>query len=443
MRATKTIVLTVAMMTAGACGDGGSSGDDDSTAVPDARDEQPDAAPPPPPQTVCLARRLQDLPWYDGNLETLQGWIDAAGCGSDDYDPQHKPVALFDWDNTVIKGDVGDAITFWMIANGKVRQPPNQDWHETSPFLTDDAAAALVAACGTSVAAGEPLPTSTDTVCADEILSVYINSKTSTNLAAFAGHDYRTMEPAYAWTAQLLAGYTKAEIEDYASQAITQHLAAAQGATWTVGTRSVAGWFRVYDQIEDLIGVMQSAGYDVWVISASPQPVVEAFAPRVGVAPDHVIGIHQLTDAQGRYTYHFEGCGTVADGDDTMISYIGGKRCWVNKVVFGDTTPAAEQRRPDGQRQYFGAGDSDTDVEFLRDATYKLAINRNKSELMCNAYNNAGDSWAINPMFISPKTQAPDYPCPTAACKDSAGGYVACTDELSAAIPVQVDVVHE
>jgi phosphoserine phosphatase len=279
--------------------------------------------------------------------------------------------------------------------------------------------------------------------CADEILSVYIDSKTRAGEPAFAGHDYRTMEPAYAWTAQLLAGYTKAEVFDFANQAINQHLAAAQGATWTVGTRSVAGWFRVYDQIEDLIGTMQSAGFDVWVISASPQPVVEAFAPRVGVAPDHVIGIHQLVDTAGAYTYDFEGCGAVADGANTMISYIEGKRCWANKVVFGDSTAAASQRRPDGTRQLFGAGDSDTDVEFLRDATYKLVLNRNKKELMCNAYNNAGESWIVNPMFISPKAQSADYPCPTESCKDASGAYVACRDEVGALIPVQIDGVFE
>ena len=62
-----------------------------------------------------------------------------------------KPVALFDWDNTIIKNDFGDAVTFHAIAHDKVRQPPNQDWKATSKFMTDDAATALTTACGTTV----------------------------------------------------------------------------------------------------------------------------------------------------------------------------------------------------------------------------------------------------------------------------------------------------
>ena len=162
----------------------------------------------------------------------------------------------------------------------------------------------------------------------------------------------------------------------------------------------------------------------------------------VGVAPDHVVGIRSRTDGAGHLTYGFEGCGPVADDSDALIPYIEGKRCWINKVVFGDSSPAAIERRPDGSRQVFAAGDSNTDVEFLRDATYKLVLNRNKKELMCNAYNDAGDSWRVNPMFIDPKPQlASGYPCATKACFDSSGAAKPCVDELGNAIPDQVDRV--
>ena len=103
-------------------------------------------------------RAVDERGWYGSNRADLTAWIDAKGCASAGYDPAHKPVALFDWDNTLSKNDFGDAITFWMIANDKVLQPPGQDWHATSAFLTDAAATALTTACGTTVAAGSPLP---------------------------------------------------------------------------------------------------------------------------------------------------------------------------------------------------------------------------------------------------------------------------------------------
>lgn len=62
-----------------------------------------------------------------------------------------------------------------------------------------------------------------------------------------------------------------------------------------------------------------------------------------------------------------------------MISYIEGKRCWVNKVIYGDQSKHAIDRRPENKRQVFGAGDSDTDIEFLRDAKFKLVARRRSS----------------------------------------------------------------
>ena len=74
----------------------------------------------------------------------------------------------------------------------------------------------------------------------------------------------------------------------------------------------------------------------------------------------------------------------------------------------------------------FAAGDSDTDVEFLRDATAcKLAINRNKAELMCRAYDNEDGRWLVNPMFIEPEPKFADgYPCSTKGAIDAEGKEV-------------------
>ena len=69
-------------------------------------------------------------------------------------------------------------------------------------------------------------------------------------------------------------------------------------------------------------------------------------------------------------------------------------------------------------------------------------INRNKSELMCHAYYNEGDSWRVNPMFIGPKSAQPAYACPTTACKDENLVAVPCRDMGGNVIPVQADTVH-
>jgi phosphoserine phosphatase len=427
--ALETLILAGALALAG-CGDNEDAPPPDEPGEPD----EPDACQP--------VQMRTDLPWHGTNRETLTAWLDSRGCASEGFDAARRPLALFDWDNTVLKNDIGDAITFHFISHDLILQPPNQDWKQTSAYMTDAAAAALTAACGTDVPAGQPLPTSTNTACADEILSMYIDNKTRAGATAFTGHDYRRIEPTYAWTAQLLAGHTHAEVQQLALAAARPKLEAPIGTTQVVGTRTLNGWLRIYDQIADLIKAGKSRGYDVWVITASPEDVVRAVAPLAGVDPEHVVGIRSLTDGAGKLTYSFEGCGPVPDGQQSMITYIEGKRCWVNKVVFGDRTAAAIQRRAD-PRQVLGAGDADTDIEFMRDATYKLALNRQKRELMCFAYHNEGDSWRVNPMFIEPRPmQTSLYPCSTTACRRADGTPGPCLDERGMVIPDQSDRVY-
>ncbi len=440
MQTVKTLLFSSLLLGA-ACSDDGATLQPDAAVQP-----MPDApvAPVDKCGTVQPSALDPQLAWFGANKTDLIGWLDAVGCKSAGYDATKKPVAMFDWDNTISKNDFGDAITFYLIANNKVKQPPNQDWAQTSPYLTAAAVTALSTACGTTVVAGDPLPTTTNTACADEILSVYGNSVTRGGALAFGGHNARWIEPSYAWTSQLMAGYTHAEMQGFMTAAVTPQLAAAEGTVQTIGTTTgLNAWLRIYPQTKDLITAAKTRGFDVWIITASPQDAIEAVSMQAGVEPNHVIGIRSRVDGAGKMTAKFEGCGSLGDDQQQMITYIQGKRCWINKVVYGDTTPTAMQRRADGKRQYFAAGDSDTDIEFLRDATYKLVINRNKKELMCQAYNNEGNSWRINPMFILPKAAlTTPYACATNACKDENLASIPCRDLGGNIIGPQTDAVH-
>lgn len=376
------------------------------------------------------------LLWVDDNRARLDAMLDQY-AGADTH-----PVAVFDWDNTVIKNDVGDLVTYWMLQHDKILRPAK--WSTTSRYLTPDAVAALAAACDGLAEPGQPLPTSRHPACADEILAVYADGATTAGADAFANWNYRTMEPSYAWAAQLQAGYTPAELTAFADAAIDAALAADEGAEQTVGSASVNAYARIYPQIADLIATLAADGFDVWVLSASPQPVVEAFAARLDIPADHVVGIRNVLDDAGELTADLQGCGKVADGDDALIPYLEGKRCWMNKVIFGVDGPgAADVQLDERRRPVFAAGDSDTDVAFLQDAVgLRLAINRNKPELMCNAYGDFGGNWLVNPMFLAPKERlASGYACSVDACKDATGLAGPCTDEHGDPIPDQQDAV--
>ncbi|CAL9456442.1 hypothetical protein SUDANB95_02534 [Actinosynnema sp. ALI-1.44] len=392
------------------------------------------AAPAPAPAGCPTLDRT--LPWHGENRASLQALLDAH-CGRK---PGRRPVAAFDWDHTVIRNDVGDATVFWLLRNDKVLQPPGRDWRATSAYLTDAAATALRTACG-AAEPGTPLVTSgPDTRCADEVLSVYAQAKTTSGATAFAGADLRRAEPGYAWAAQLLAGRTDAEVAAFAAAARAENLAAPVGATQRVGSRQVTGWVRYYDQQRDLIGALRRTGFDVWVVSASPEPVVRVWAAGVGIPADRVIGIRNVHKGH-RITYAFEGCGGVPDGPTAPITYIDGKRCWLNKVVFHVPDRRAFERQPAARRPVFAAGDSTTDLTFVADATaLRLVVNRNKAELMCHAYDNSDGRWLVNPMFLQPlPRRATPYPCSTTAhtAADGTPGPVRRAD--GTVIPDQLD----
>lgn len=396
------------------------------------------------PGAPCTTPQLK-AGWYGDNQARLQQLIDEYGKCNPYRPSRNKPVAVFDWDNTVVKNDVGDATMYWLLRNGKIRQPAKGDWTTTSRYLTPAAAKALAEACGTLAKPGAPLPTGTPggVGCADELLAVYGTAATRSAAPAFADWDHRTIEPAYAWLPQLMQGWTAREIRGFAAAAQSENLAAPVDAKQQVGSTTATGWVRYYDQQKDLISGLQKAGFDVWISSASPQPVVEVWAKGVGVDPSHVIGIRNTTTGGGKFTSHLQGCGSVKDGEDTMITYVDGKRCWINKQVFGVRGAAAEKVQPAARRQVFAAGDSDTDVTFLRDATsLRLVVNRNKNELMCRAYDNSDGKWIVNPMFIQPKKQkAAAYPCATTGFtgRDGTAGPVLRGD--TSVIPDQTDTV--
>ncbi|GAA3397529.1 haloacid dehalogenase-like hydrolase [Streptomyces roseoviridis] len=351
-----------------------------------------------------------------------------------------KPLAIFDWDNTVIKNDVGDATFFWLLRHDRVRPPRNGDWTTTSRHLTPDAATALRNACPTGT---RTLPTATDTRCADELLAVYATGATTAGATAFAGHDHRRMDPQYAWLAQLLHGWTPGQVRSFATAARAENLAAPQGATQRVGSSRVTGWIRHYDQQRDLLRALEDAGFAVWIVSASPEPVVDVWAEGIGIPASRAIGIRNTTE-HGRLTSHLRGCGTVADGEDRMITYIDGKRCWINQEILGVHGPAAERVQPAHRRQVLAAGDSDTDVSFLRDATgLRLVVNRNKNELMCRAYDDADGRWIVNPMFIEPKQRKPDpYPCATTGYTAADGTPAPVRRADGSVVPDQRDTVY-
>ncbi|MEU8579869.1 haloacid dehalogenase-like hydrolase [Streptomyces abikoensis] len=378
------------------------------------------------------------LPWYGDNRAKLQKMIDERGTCSGKRGP--RPVAAFDWDNTVVKNDITDATLAWALKHDKILRPAH--WTDTNAFLTPAADKALTKACGTAVRVGRPLPTSKNTACADEIFEIREKSKTMAGEDAFAGDwNHRRTVPGYAWIPQLFAGHTPAALTSFARQARAEQLAAPVGATQKVGTHTLAGYVRYYDQQKDLIRTLKAAGFDVYIVSASSEPIAEAWSDGVGLDAKHTIGIRNVTK-HGRLTPVIKGCGGVETGRGDALPYMDGKRCMINQEIFKIKGAAAWKQQDPAHRIALGAGDADTDVTFVNDATgAHVAINRNKSELMCRAFDDADGRWVANPMFIDPMPRkSGTYPCSTTGATAADGSKVPVRRADGSVIPDQVDM---
>ncbi|MFJ4898794.1 haloacid dehalogenase-like hydrolase [Streptomyces sp. NPDC088727] len=381
------------------------------------------------------------LPWYGDNRARLQRVIDERGSCRGRGGP--RPVAAFDWDNTITKNDVTDATISWSLRHDKILRPAR--WKDTSKWLTDTADKALTEACGTEVEVGAPLPTSTDARCADEILQIREDGTTMSGEAAFAGEwNHRRTVPQYAWVPQLFAGHTVPELRAYTAAARTEALAAPVGATRTVGTHVLPAYVRYYEQQRDLVRTLQRAGFDVWIVSAGSEPVTEVWSRGIGIDRAHTVAIRSVLDRKGRITTRNEGCGGTGVTEGEAIPYIDGKRCWINQEIYGIKGRAAWHRQAPDRRITLGGGDADTDVTFVGDATgAHLVLNRNKNEVMCRAYDNADGRWVVNPMFIEPlprRTTA--YPCATAAHTEPDGGFGPVRRGDGSVVPDQRDTVY-
>lgn len=359
------LTITAAMLSVSGCGDSGDHAEGDAS------------------DNGCRTVAA-DPGWYGDNRDRIDAMIAKLGsCGKLAPETDNAPLALFDWDGTMVKNDIADATFFWMLRNSKVRQPAGGNWSTTSQYLTPPAAAALASACGALAPPGQPLPTGSNAGCADELASVYADRQIRTGAAAFDGYNHRRIAPAAVWAAQLLAGWTEADVTGFTEAARRENLDAPEGTQQLVGSSRRSGWIRYYSQMRDLIATLQANGFDVRIISASPEPVVRTWAAELGISADHVMGTRTEHDGDV-LTSRLTPC-----GGEPSIPFNEGKRCRINEQVFGVQGTSAFDQLSEQRRQVFGAGDSDGDVTFVADATaLRLVINRNQIELMCRAYAN-------------------------------------------------------
>jgi phosphoserine phosphatase len=328
----------------------------------------------------------------------LQQLLRDVGRGSARFDAAHPPVATLDWDNTMVRMDVGDLGLFHALANNGLVAPPA--WDQVDPALAPAAVAMLEAACKPAGAPGQKLATATHPDCTNALLDIYLEEKLADGTPAFALPDTPSIKRSYLFGARLWQGQTPQQVRDAATAAWAWGTAQPVGATVVLGRHTVASWIRLQPPMVDLVAALRAAGVEVWIVSASAQQLVEVAASHVGIAPNHVLGVQLQVDAQQRLKADLVTCGE--DGVERM-PFGDGKRCVINRTILALPPAQHTAVAPAAQRAVLAAGDSDGDVPMLQDATHvRLALNRGRSELMCHALHNADRRWFVEPLFVDP-----------------------------------------
>lgn len=210
--------------------------------------------------------------WSDENCAALQELLAASFS--------YTPIAIFDWDNTCIDGDIADLTFHHLCADMKFR------------FDADGF--------------GEWI----DELAIPNRIGDYIEEHTRTGSietrhrlrfelerVRYLLHEGEDDNWAWAWDSGAFVGWTPQEVRSYVRKVIRQETA----SPFEIETLMLEGYdplqlahgLREYSEMQALMQSFLGAGWDVRVISASPQWVVEECAARFGIESERVIGMRR------------------------------------------------------------------------------------------------------------------------------------------------------
>lgn len=202
-------------------------------------------------------------------------------------DAQHPPVAVFDFDNTCIQNDIGEAFHRYM-ATELLYDLDGEFLAQLHPDDGRERIASLWAAHKTSP----------DDEAVRSALRLAI-------IAAYDRHMAREGKgPTYQWQVTLLAGLHEAQVDAAARGCIEAALREPLGRERVAledGLRvELCYGVRRYPEIEALMRLLERHGVEVWICSASSRWIVAPLAERFGIPAERVLSAEVEVDAVTR-----------------------------------------------------------------------------------------------------------------------------------------------
>jgi phosphoserine phosphatase len=185
------------------------------------------------------------------------------------------PLAVFDCDGTVIKGDIGEAMLYFQIEHFLFKRSPALVWDDhPERNEIDRLYRSLLGREREARNAAPEFPP-----FADYLLSWY-----------FGQIDDGKVEKACADIVKLFAGHTLAEVRRIAADTFQMEMTAPISHR-RLGSRTLPRGIRFIRESIELVMNLREAGFRIWAVSGSSTWSVEPVFHSLGVPAERVVGI--------------------------------------------------------------------------------------------------------------------------------------------------------
>lgn len=186
-----------------------------------------------------------------------------------------RPVAIFDCDDTLIKGDIGESMFYRQIQHFLFRISPAELWpdhpHRNELSNLYD---------GLSSLPHEKAVHERRFVSFAELLLDWYFDQLAKGDTAKACSDI----------VRLFSGFTRSEVHTIAHATLRDELSSPL-STFALGRHTLPKGIRYIKESISLLNLLQQHDFDIWVVSGSNQWSVEAVCESIGIESDRVIAI--------------------------------------------------------------------------------------------------------------------------------------------------------
>lgn len=251
-------------------------------------------------------------------------------------------LAAFDFDNTLIRGDLGEAVMYYILLQGLIAADLAEFWQEAEHPAIPAADIETWKHLWKIYSAQE------DAFSYEKIVEGLI-------LAYDSIAEKDGLEAAYRWTRVLFCGMPESELAGLARHVFAENQESGLSPLVIRGKR-IDNSIRIRTPLLQLVQAFQAAGWDVRIVTASPECTIQTASPSFGIAPEKVRGMRLEVEN-----------GILMPRIIEPMTFDGGK--------------VRALRETTGEKLRFAAGDSFTDLGLLMDAENRLLIDRGNAKL--------------------------------------------------------------